>query len=93
VQQLAQELSCYEEMSKKIESFGYINKHDQVSGYVSVRNKAFQNISTIIKEFGMSWSARDKMKGRFQDVDPNQQSLMDQLFATQPGETKLRKVK
>ena len=96
VQQLALELSCYEEMTRKIKDHGYVNKHDQVSPYVSIRNKAFQNITTIGKEFGFSWAGRDKMPDRFKGSDPAQGNFFAQLFDSNPAdempEKKLRKI-
>jgi len=85
LQQFAMELSCYHEMSKAIQEKGYVNKHDQVSPYVSIRNKAFVNITALAREFGLSFSARDKMASRFKGQDPNQMSLLDDLLRGIPG--------
>lgn len=61
---------------EKMEEEGYVNKHDQVSAYVTVKEKAFKNMLQIADRFGFVASAREKLSmPQRQEKDPLEEHL------------------
>ncbi len=58
---LADAFDDYSEFTKKIKKDGVVNKHDQISGMVTARDKALQSVIKLSPSFGIDISSREKI--------------------------------
>jgi len=58
---LADAFDDYSEFTKNIKKDGVINKHDQISGMVTARDKALQSVIKLSPSFGIDISSREKI--------------------------------
>lgn len=61
-----------------------INKHSQVSGWVTLQSTSAKQINTLSKQFGLSIADRNKLRNNAGKTDPNQLDAFAQHLNNHP---------
>ena len=62
-----------------------LNKHDQISGWVTLQANSAKQITTLSRQFGLSIGDRNKLRDNSGKQDPNQLDAFADHLSSHPG--------